>query len=95
MRAEIQRAVDRVRAGGCVQDGPVACAVRARWGLDAIRVAIAAAAPCPADVVAFWHAVGVPLGEVDGMFETGEPFDAEGWLHAVDIGMIDVTTGRT
>jgi long-chain acyl-CoA synthetase len=95
MRAEIQRAVDRVRAGDGVQDGPVASAVRARLGLDAIRVAIAAAAPCPADVVAFWHAVGVPLGEVDGMFETGGAFDAEGWLHTVDIGMIDVTTGRT
>jgi long-subunit acyl-CoA synthetase (AMP-forming) len=39
-------------------------------GLDEVRVAITGAAPCPAEVVAFWHELGLPLFEVYGMSET-------------------------
>ena len=39
-------------------------------GLDQIRVAVVGAAPCPAEVIGFWHALGVPLGEVYGASET-------------------------
>jgi long-chain acyl-CoA synthetase len=70
MRSEIESAVDRVRAGDGIQDGALASAVRARLGFDELAVAIVGAAPCPADVIEFWHALGVPLGEVYGMSET-------------------------
>jgi long-subunit acyl-CoA synthetase (AMP-forming) len=39
-------------------------------GLDQIRVAVVGAAPCPPEVVRFWHALGVPLGETYGGSET-------------------------
>jgi long-chain acyl-CoA synthetase len=39
-------------------------------GLDEVRVAITGAAACPAEVVAFWHGLGLPLFEVYGMSET-------------------------
>jgi long-chain acyl-CoA synthetase len=39
-------------------------------GLDQIRVAVVGAAPCPPEVIGFWHALGVPLGEVYGASET-------------------------
>ena len=45
-------------------------AVLARFGLDAVRVAIVGAAPCPPEVVRFWHELGIPLCEVYGLSET-------------------------
>jgi long-subunit acyl-CoA synthetase (AMP-forming) len=48
-------------------DGPTA--LRA-LGLDAARLAITGAAPCPAEVIEFWGALGLPLYEVYGMSET-------------------------
>jgi long-chain acyl-CoA synthetase len=39
-------------------------------GLDQIRVAVVGAAPCPPEVIGFWHALGVPLGETYGGSET-------------------------
>jgi len=48
-------------------DGPTALAA---LGLDAVRVAITGAAPCPAEVIEFWGALGLPLREVYGMSET-------------------------
>jgi long-subunit acyl-CoA synthetase (AMP-forming) len=39
-------------------------------GLDAARVALVGAAPCPAEVVEFWHGLGLPLSEIHGMAET-------------------------
>jgi long-subunit acyl-CoA synthetase (AMP-forming) len=44
-------------------------AVRRRLGFDRIDSAIVGAAPCPPEVIAFWHTLGVPLGEVYGMSE--------------------------
>jgi long-chain acyl-CoA synthetase len=74
-RAEIDSAIDRVRAGDGLQDGTLASAVRTRLGLGNIRVAIVAAA-CPADVVEFWHAIGVPLGEAH---DIGIASDSPAW----------------
>ena len=39
-------------------------------GLDEVRVALTGAAPCPAEVIEFWHGLGLPLCEVYGMSET-------------------------
>jgi len=39
-------------------------------GLDEIRVALVGAAPCPGEVIEFWHDLGLRLYEVYGMSET-------------------------
>ena len=44
--------------------------VRAMLGLDQAVAVNAGAAPTPPDVIMFFHAVGVPLGELWGMSET-------------------------
>jgi long-chain acyl-CoA synthetase len=51
-------------------DRPDGRAALAALGLDEVRVAITGAAPCPAEVTEFWHALGLPLYEVYGMSET-------------------------
>ena len=48
-------------------DGPTALAA---LGLDDVHVAVVGAAPCPPEVVEFWHGLGLPLCEVYGMSET-------------------------
>ena len=69
-RQALDAAIERVRAGEGPQDGPLQQAVRAKLGFDELSVAIVGAAPCPAEVIEFWHALGVPLGELYGMSET-------------------------
>jgi long-subunit acyl-CoA synthetase (AMP-forming) len=44
--------------------------VRAELGFDALDTALVGAAPCPPEVIRFWHALGLPLSEVYGMSET-------------------------
>jgi long-subunit acyl-CoA synthetase (AMP-forming) len=66
---------EKLRAGvlassGDVPEGDAAAAALRAIGLDALRVAIVGAAPCPPEVVRFWHALGVRLCEVYGMSET-------------------------
>jgi long-chain acyl-CoA synthetase len=39
-------------------------------GLDEVDIAVVGAAPCPAEVVEFWHGTGLSLCEVYGMSET-------------------------
>jgi long-subunit acyl-CoA synthetase (AMP-forming) len=39
-------------------------------GLDQLRIAVVGAAPCPPEVIGFWHALGVPLAETYGASET-------------------------
>jgi long-subunit acyl-CoA synthetase (AMP-forming) len=57
-------------------DGSVELAAAARddvlrgLGLDQIQVAVVGAAPCPPEVIGFWHALGIPLGETYGGSET-------------------------
>jgi long-subunit acyl-CoA synthetase (AMP-forming) len=69
-RGTLDAALERVRAGDGPQDGPLQRAVRAKLGFDQVRVALVGAAPCPAEVIEFWHALGVPLSELYGMSET-------------------------
>ena len=66
---------EKLRAGvlaasGDVPEGDAAKAALQAIGFDALRVAIVGAAPCPPEVVRFWHALGVRLCEVYGMSET-------------------------
>jgi long-chain acyl-CoA synthetase len=44
--------------------------IRARLGLDELESVNAGAAPTPPEVIAFFHAIGVPLAELWGMSET-------------------------
>ena len=44
--------------------------IRRQLGLDQVQVAVVGAAPCPVEVIEFFHAIGIPLGEVYGMSET-------------------------
>jgi long-chain acyl-CoA synthetase len=69
-RAELEDAVARVRGGEGPQDGELAAAIRGRLGFSEMKVAIVGAAPCSAELIEFWHAVGVPLAEVYGMSES-------------------------
>jgi long-subunit acyl-CoA synthetase (AMP-forming) len=39
-------------------------------GLDQLRIAVVGAAPCPREVIGFWHALGIPLLETYGASET-------------------------
>ncbi|HYF26000.1 MAG TPA: AMP-binding protein [Baekduia sp.] len=70
VRELLEDGVRRVLAGEGLQDGPVQRAIRAKLGLDQVDVAIVGAAPCPPEVIAFWHALGLRLGELYGMSET-------------------------
>ena len=67
---EKMRAGVLAASGGATPAGQAANATLEALGLDRIRVAIVGAAPCPPEVVEFWHEVGVPLGEVYGLSET-------------------------
>jgi long-chain acyl-CoA synthetase len=69
-RARLDRAIERVQAGAGRRNGPLQRRLRAQVGLDELQVAIVGAAPCPPEVIEFWHACGVPLSELYGMSET-------------------------
>jgi long-subunit acyl-CoA synthetase (AMP-forming) len=76
---EIGRQFLRATAAGHVPDDlkalhnaadlRVLAPLRAKLGLDQVRVAVTAAAPTPPDVVEFVNAIGVPLVEAWGMSE--------------------------
>jgi long-chain acyl-CoA synthetase len=51
-------------------DRLVLAGIRERIGLDRCEVAVCAAAPVPAEVLEFFHAVGLPILEVYGLSET-------------------------
>jgi long-chain acyl-CoA synthetase len=44
--------------------------IRARLGFDAVEAVNVGAAPTPPEVIEFFHALGIPLGELWGMSET-------------------------
>jgi long-chain acyl-CoA synthetase len=47
--------------------------LRARLGLDEVSHALMGAAPCPLELTAFFHAIGVPVMELYGLTETAGP----------------------
>jgi long-subunit acyl-CoA synthetase (AMP-forming) len=72
----------------------------AQLGLDETRIAAVGAAPCPAEVVAFWHEQGLRLSEVYGLSEcTGvatvnPPDDARPGTVGVPVPGVEVTVGE-
>jgi long-chain acyl-CoA synthetase len=51
--------------------------IRELLGLDALDVAISGAAPIPAELLAWFRAIGVPLSEIYGLSETSGPLTWE------------------
>jgi long-subunit acyl-CoA synthetase (AMP-forming) len=51
-------------------DEMVLSKIRGRLGLDRLEALNVGAAPCPAEVIEFFHAIGLPLAELWGMSET-------------------------
>jgi long-chain acyl-CoA synthetase len=51
-------------------DAMVLSKIRERLGLDRLEALNVGAAPCPAEVIEFFHAIGLPLAELWGMSET-------------------------
>jgi long-subunit acyl-CoA synthetase (AMP-forming) len=51
-------------------DARTFAALRAQIGLDRVEAIAVASAPCPASVIEFFHALGLPLSEMWGMSET-------------------------
>src|SRR3954447_25837443 len=51
-------------------DSLVLSKIRERLGLDRLEALNVGAAPCPAEVIEFFHAIGLPLAELWGMSET-------------------------
>ncbi|MCW3017386.1 MAG: AMP-dependent synthetase and ligase [Solirubrobacterales bacterium] len=47
--------------------------LRARLGLDRVSHALMGAAPCPVELTAFFHAIGIPVMELYGLSETAGP----------------------
>ncbi len=68
----------------------VFAAIRAKVGLDKVRLTVTGAAPTPREVIEFFHAIGLRISEVWGMSELG----VIGTMNPVDkikIGSIGVT----
>jgi long-chain acyl-CoA synthetase len=51
-------------------DGLVLSKIRGKLGLDSLEAMNVGAAPCPGEVIEFFHALGLPLAELWGMSET-------------------------
>ena len=51
--------------------------VRELLGLDQLELAITGAAPIPAELLAWYRAIGVPLSEIYGMSENTGPDDLD------------------
>jgi len=67
LRGVISRGQAGARADG---DEAVLAALHAKLGLDRIQALNVGAAPTPPEVIDFFHAIGLPLGELWGMSET-------------------------
>ena len=61
---------DDVAAAAAAADERMFAALRTQLGLDRIAAVSVGAAPTPLEVLEFFHAIGVPVGEVWGMSET-------------------------
>ena len=73
-RAAVDRGVERVRSGSGAPADPadeaVYAAIRAKLGLERCDWYMIGAAPSPLEVLEFFAAIGIPIGEVWGMSET-------------------------
>jgi long-chain acyl-CoA synthetase len=54
-------------------DATILGPIRQLLGLDALRVAVTAAAPIPVEILQFFRALGVPLSEMYGLSESSGP----------------------
>jgi long-subunit acyl-CoA synthetase (AMP-forming) len=61
---------DELAAEYAKADDLVLLKIRAALGLDRLEALNVGAAPCPAEVIEFFHAIGLPLAELWGMSET-------------------------
>src|SRR3712207_9150394 len=61
---------DELRAEYEKADEMVLSKIRERLGLDQLEALNVGAAPTPREVIAFFHALGLPLAELWGMSET-------------------------
>jgi long-chain acyl-CoA synthetase len=73
------RRVEAEKSGGSgpvtarILDRIVLSKVRSRLGMQDVKIAITAAAPIAAELVEFFHTIGIPLFELYGMSETTGP----------------------
>jgi long-subunit acyl-CoA synthetase (AMP-forming) len=75
-----RRKMEAEQAGGGVpdelalefsrSDAAVLSGIRRRLGFDQLECVNVAAAPCPREVIEFFHSLGIPLAELWGMSET-------------------------
>ncbi len=63
-----ERSGDEAAGRGSGVDDPAA--LREQLGMDQLAALNVGAAPCPAEVIEFFHSIGLPLGELWGMSET-------------------------
>jgi long-chain acyl-CoA synthetase len=61
---------DDVAAAAAKADAAMFAALRTQLGLDEVVVVSVGAAPTPLEVLEFFHAIGIPIGELWGMSET-------------------------
>ncbi len=61
---------DDVAAAAAAAEEQMFAALRVQLGLDQVAAVSVGAAPTPLEVLEFFHAIGVPIGEVWGMSET-------------------------
>jgi long-chain acyl-CoA synthetase len=61
---------DEVAAAAAAADERMFAALRTQLGLDEAVAVNAGAAPTPVEVLEFFHAIGIPVGELWGMSET-------------------------
>jgi long-subunit acyl-CoA synthetase (AMP-forming) len=73
-RAAVARGVERIRSKSAAPADPadeaVYAAIRAKLGLERCEWYMIGAAPSPLEVLEFFAAIGIPIGEVWGMSET-------------------------
>jgi len=71
LQEAIDRGLARVRGNpGPPPDEAVLSSLREKLGLDRLKALNVGAAPTPPEVIEFFHAIGLPLGELWGMSET-------------------------
>jgi long-chain acyl-CoA synthetase len=68
---------------------PVLAAIRAKIGLDQVKLTVTGAAPTPVEVIELFHAIGIAISEVWGMSELGVVASVNP-LHRIKIGSIGV-----